>query len=80
MVRGVGEEADCPQLRCDTCFTSSELSALRSRRKRRCRDHPVNLSNLGVNEIATRDLQEARKLIFTFNQGEFEPMSSDLEV
>lgn len=25
------------------------------------------LSNLGVNEISTRDLQEARKLIFTFN-------------
>lgn len=35
--------------------------------KRRCWDHPVKLSNLGVNEISTRDLQEARKLIFTFN-------------
>lgn len=34
----------------------------------------------GVNEISTRDLQEDRMLIFTFNQGEFESMSPDLEV
>lgn len=69
-----------PPLNYGTCLTSSELSALRSRWKRRCRDHPVKLSNLGVNEISTRDLQEARKLIFTFNQGEFVPMSPDLKV
>lgn len=68
------------QLRYGTCLTSSEHPALGSQWKRRCRDHPVKLSNLWVNEISTRDLQEARKLIFTFDQGEFEPISTDLKV
>lgn len=55
-------------------------SSPRATMKNKMPDHPVKLSNLGVNEISTRDLQEARKLIFTFDQGEFEPMSPDLKV
>lgn len=69
-----------PPLSYGTCLTSSELPALGSQWKRICRDLLVQLSNLGVNEISIRDLHEARKLIFTFSQGEFEPMSPDLKV
>lgn len=48
--------------------------------KKRMLESSCQTVEFGVNKISMRDLQEARKLMLTCNQGEFEPMSPDLKV